>query len=161
MMTIHDEVAETFGVNNLYQVLGVSYDASQDEIKKAYLKRSLELHPDKISDLNRQEEFKRKFQILSEIYMILGNSEKRIDYDKKFHCSSQSVNTTDSTIYEEIPLNNCSEHEKFYSYHCRCSGTFILLKQNLLSSQDITSTPHRNVFIVDCDSCSNSIKITF
>lgn len=159
-MTIHDEVAEKFGVNNFYQVLRVSYDASQDEIKKAYLKRSLELHPDKIADPNRREEFKRKFQVLSEIYMILGNTEKRIDYDKQFHYTNQSINTTDSTIYEDIPLNNCSEHEKFYSYNCRCSGAFILLKQNLLASQNITSTPHQNVFIVDCDSCSNSIKIT-
>ena len=159
-MTIHDEVAEAFGANNFYQVLRIPHDASQDEIKKAYLRRSLELHPDKIADLSRREEFKRKFQVLSEIYTILGNTEKRFDYDNKFHYSNHSTNTTDSTIYEDIPLNNCSEHEKFYSYHCRCSGAFILSKQDVLASKGVTSTPHQNVFIVDCDSCSNSIKIT-
>ncbi|GIL69852.1 hypothetical protein Vretimale_10106 [Volvox reticuliferus] len=63
----------------LYEVLGLSKDASQEEIKKAYRQRALQLHPDKNPG---NEDAKAKFQLLQKVYAILGDEEKRKVYDQ-------------------------------------------------------------------------------
>jgi len=57
-----------------YSVLGVSEDASQDEIKKAYRKLAKENHPDKGGD---EEVFKK----ISVAYDAIGDENKRKEYD--------------------------------------------------------------------------------
>ncbi|SCW02026.1 LAFE_0E12508g1_1 [Lachancea fermentati] len=63
----------------LYEVLGVSTDASRQEIKKAYRLQALKCHPDKNG---HSEESKRKFQQVCEAYEILSDENKREMYDK-------------------------------------------------------------------------------
>jgi molecular chaperone DnaJ len=62
-----------------YQVLGISRDASAEEIKKAYRKMAMQHHPDRNHD---QPESEEKFKEASEAYSVLGNSEKRNIYDQ-------------------------------------------------------------------------------
>jgi len=57
-----------------YQILGVSKDASEQDIKKAYRKLAHKYHPDKGGDEN-------KFKEVNEAYQILSNKEKRSQYD--------------------------------------------------------------------------------
>ncbi|KAJ7976823.1 Chaperone protein dnaJ 6 [Quillaja saponaria] len=64
---------------SLYEVLGVERMASQQEIKKAYHKLALRLHPDKNPG---DEEAKEKFQQLQKVISILGDVEKRAVYDQ-------------------------------------------------------------------------------
>ncbi|WCJ33943.1 Chaperone protein dnaJ 6 [Euphorbia peplus] len=64
---------------NLYEVLGVERTASQQEIKKAYHKLALRLHPDKNPD---DEDAKENFQQLQKVISILGDEEKRAVYDQ-------------------------------------------------------------------------------
>ncbi|XP_010530863.1 PREDICTED: chaperone protein dnaJ 6-like [Tarenaya hassleriana] len=64
---------------SLYEVLGVERTASQKEIRKAYHKLALRLHPDKNPD---DEEAKEKFQQLQKVISILGDEEKRAVYDQ-------------------------------------------------------------------------------
>ncbi|GLT72129.1 hypothetical protein SLA2020_440860 [Shorea laevis] len=63
----------------LIKVLGVERTASQQEIKKAYHKLALRLHPDKNPG---DEEAKEKFQQLQKVISILGDEEKRAVYDQ-------------------------------------------------------------------------------
>ncbi|CAK9157206.1 unnamed protein product [Ilex paraguariensis] len=61
------------------KILGVERTASQQEIKKAYYKLALRLHPDKNPG---NEEAKEKFQQLQKVISILGDEEKRALYDQ-------------------------------------------------------------------------------
>lgn len=62
-----------------YQILGVGKKASDDEIKRAYRKLAVKYHPDKNQGNKGAEE---KFKELSEAYQVLGDPEKRKQYDK-------------------------------------------------------------------------------
>lgn len=60
-----------------YKVLGVSEDASKEEIKKAFRKLSLKFHPDKSTG------DKNKFQKINEAYSTLSDENKKQEYDFK------------------------------------------------------------------------------
>ena len=62
-------------MENYYEILGVSKDATQQDIKKKYRKLSLKYHPDK--NPNGEEMFKK----ITKAYEVLGNEEKRREYD--------------------------------------------------------------------------------
>ncbi|GAB5573335.1 dnaJ homolog subfamily C member 1 isoform X1 [Prionailurus iriomotensis] len=62
---------------NFYQFLGVEQDASSADIRKAYRKLSLTLHPDKNKDENAETQFRQ----LVAIYEVLKDDERRQRYD--------------------------------------------------------------------------------
>ncbi len=61
-----------------YKILGVSKDASKEDIKKAYRKLALKYHPDRTKGDKKAEE---KFKQISEAYAVLSDKEKRQQYD--------------------------------------------------------------------------------
>ncbi len=65
-----------------YEVLGVSRDATVDEIKRAYRKQALENHPDRNPDNMEAEE---RFKTATEAYDVLSNADKRARYDQFGH----------------------------------------------------------------------------
>lgn len=63
---------------DLYEILGVSKDASESEIKKAFRRRARELHP----DVNKAADAEDQFKELNEAYDVLSDPNKRAQYDR-------------------------------------------------------------------------------
>ncbi|MCJ7447479.1 MAG: molecular chaperone DnaJ [Bacteroidales bacterium] len=70
------------GKRDYYEVLGVSKNASKEEIKKAYRKQALKYHPDKNPGDKKAEE---NFKEAAEAYEVLSNDEKKSRYDRFGH----------------------------------------------------------------------------
>lgn len=64
--------------NSLYETLGISKDASSDEIKKAYRKLARQYHP----DINKEPGAEEKFKEINAAYEILSDETKRRQYDQ-------------------------------------------------------------------------------
>jgi len=65
-----------------YEVLGVSHEATPEEVKKAYHRLAVKFHPDKNQGDAAAEE---QFKAVSEAYQVLGQPEKRAQYDRFGH----------------------------------------------------------------------------
>lgn len=66
---------------DFYEILGVSKTASQEEIKKAYRRLALQYHPDR----NKTAEAAEKFKEINAAYEVLGDENKRKQYDQYGH----------------------------------------------------------------------------
>lgn len=69
-----------------YEVLGVSKNASGDEIKRAYRKLALQYHPDR----NKTKEAGEKFKEVTRAYEVLSDSQKKQAYDQFGHAAFES-----------------------------------------------------------------------
>ena len=82
-----------------YHILGVSRDATAEQIRQAYRKKAKLYHP----DVNQKLNAKAAFQIISEAYQILINNEKRKWYDFKLkypvYSSSRTNQQTNTAVY--------------------------------------------------------------
>ncbi len=70
------------GKRDYYEVLGVTKEATKEEIKKAYRKQALKYHPDKNPGDKKSEE---NFKEAAEAYEVLSNDEKKARYDRYGH----------------------------------------------------------------------------
>lgn len=71
--------------SDYYDILGVSKNASADEIKKAYRKQALAWHPDRHKD--NKEEAEKQFKEINEAYQVLSDSQKKSAYDQFGHAA--------------------------------------------------------------------------
>lgn len=64
-----------------YSILNVGRNATDQEIKRAFRKLTLKVHPDKHTNEENVSEWTIKFQLLAEAYEVLGDPAKRKQYD--------------------------------------------------------------------------------
>ncbi|QQS38998.1 DnaJ domain-containing protein [Candidatus Woesebacteria bacterium] len=69
--------------SDYYDILGVSKNATDEELKKAYRKQAIEWHPDKHQ--SDKEAAEKRFKEINEAYQILSDKEKRAAYDRFGH----------------------------------------------------------------------------
>ena len=92
------------GETSYYKILGVNENASNHELRKAFCKLSIELHPDTTS--LEIDIAKSKFQEVLEAYEHLNNSNLRKIYDDKLKENSRSKNNTNVLNNLVIDSNN-------------------------------------------------------
>ena len=86
-----------------YKILGVNENASNNELRKAFCKLSIELHPDTTS--LELEDAKNKFQKVLEAYENLNNSNLRKIYDEKLQVNSKKPNKTNLNVLNALVMD--------------------------------------------------------
>lgn len=76
-----------------YEVLGVSKNAPDDEIKKAYRKMAMKYHPDRVATMPEadKKQAEEKFKELQEAYAVLSDTQKKQMYDQLGHSGFQNA----------------------------------------------------------------------
>ncbi|XP_047332970.1 chaperone protein DnaJ-like [Impatiens glandulifera] len=120
-------MATSFGSNqrypSYYNVLGVSIDSSENDIRHSYRKLAMRWHPDKwLRNPSLLGEAKRKFQEIQEAYSVLSDKKKRLMYDSGLHDSFEEDADDDddeglSEFVQELMCHVADERrkEKIYS----------------------------------------------
>ena len=91
-----------------YKILGVNENASNNELRKAFCKLSIELHPDTTS--LELEDAKNKFQKVLEAYENLNNSKLRKLYDEKLRLNSKKPSKTNLNILNTLIADSNNQH---------------------------------------------------
>ncbi|KAM0727278.1 J domain-containing protein [Formica fusca] len=92
-----------FGTHNFYDVLKIPKSADDKQVKKAYYKQALLVHPDRVED-NIKAEATEKFKILAGIYSVLSDNERRKVYDKSIQYDEKSEDIVLRKLVEYISL---------------------------------------------------------
>ncbi|MBA0760465.1 hypothetical protein Gotri_023209 [Gossypium trilobum] len=160
---------------SLYEVLNVAKTASQQEIKKAYYKLALRLHPDKNPG---DEEAKEKFQQLQKVISILGDEEKRAVYDQTgcvddadlagdvvenlktfFRAMYKKVTEDDIEEFEVNYRGSDSEKKDLFDLYKKCKGNMNKLFCSMLCS-DPKLDSHRFKDLLDEAIAAGELKET-
>ncbi len=96
-----------------YEVLGVSRNAGQEEIKKAYRKLALKYHPDRNPEDKDAEDL---FKEAAEAYDVLSDNEKKQVYDRFGHQGLEGRGFTGFSGFEDIFSNFGDIFEDFFSF---------------------------------------------
>jgi molecular chaperone DnaJ len=148
-----------------YEVLEVPKTASAQDIKQAYRKKALELHPDRNPGNKQAEE---KFKEAAEAYEVLSNDEKRARYDRYGHAGmggfgNQNMNMEDifsrfGSIFEGFGFSGFSGFGGSGSRASAPKGTNIRIKVKL-TLEEINKGIEKNIKVqkyVKCNSCHGS-----
>ncbi|TYJ50506.1 hypothetical protein E1A91_A01G211800v1 [Gossypium mustelinum] len=160
---------------SLYEVLNVAKTTSQQEIKKAYYKLALRLHPDKNPG---DEEAKEKFQQLQKVISILGDEEKRAVYDQTgcvddadlagdvvenlktfFRAMYKKVTEADIEEFEVNYRGSDSEKKDLFDLYKKCKGNMNKLFCSMLCS-DPKLDSHRFKDLLDEAIAAGELKET-
>ena len=96
------------GEISYYKILGVNENASNHELRKAFCKLSIELHPDTTS--LEIDEAKTKFQEVLEAYENLNNSNLRKIYDDKLKQKFRSKNKNNTNVFNNLIIDPNSQN---------------------------------------------------
>ncbi|KHN87767.1 DnaJ -like protein subfamily C member 9 [Toxocara canis] len=125
--TFADDAKRLFGTTNLYDLLQLQgtrksrQNLSQDAIKKAFFKQSLQYHPDRCVEECAKKEATEKFQIISRAYAVLGDEQKRKLYDETGLLDDAEVSGDDAdwmerwrVLFPEITVEDIDAFIKKY-----------------------------------------------
>ena len=120
-MGLIEQVKELFGTTDLYQALEVNKTAKDGELRRAYHKLSLKVHPDRVGAVEKKEAT-QKFQVLGKLYGILTDKEKRTLYDEQGIVDDEDEIITQDRNWEEywrllfhkITVDDIKAYEKHY-----------------------------------------------
>lgn len=104
-----------------YNILGVSSQATKNEIKTAYRKLAKQYHPDAVADNPRLAD---KMYELQEAYDVLGDEEKRKQYDESLRADKNPTDRKNKSAGETSTGADVSHFERFFGFHSGNGGRF-------------------------------------
>ncbi|XP_059046053.1 dnaJ homolog subfamily C member 9 [Achroia grisella] len=121
-MGLLDLCNKYFNTTNLYEILGISEKSTEKEVKKAYHKLSLKVHPDRVEE-NEKLEATEKFKVLGSIHAILTDENKRAVYDETKSVDDDDYNEIAERdwmvywrlLFKKITLEDIKAYEKEYA----------------------------------------------
>lgn len=148
--------------NNLYEILGVTTDATDEQIKKAYRKLAMKYHPDK----NSSPEAAEKFKNINHANEILSNPQKRQIYDRFGEEGIQNgmADMPDMHGFDEFFGMGGSREQKMamrHNHQIRLDEYFIKKTVTITIQKDIKCDPCDGTGFTDkqfhhCKSCNGS-----
>ena len=118
-MSFFETLETHFGTRDLYEVLRLTKAASESEVKRAYRKKSLEVHPDRATEEDKATTTE-KFQCLSRVYSVLSDQDKRALYDESGEVDDDVVvqerdwDAYWRLLFQKITVEDIAEFEKNY-----------------------------------------------
>lgn len=118
-MAFFESLETLFGTRDLYEVLRLTKAASESEVKRAYRKKSLEVHPDRVPE-EEKAAATVKFQCLSRVYTVLSDPDKRALYDESGEVDDDVVvqerdwDAYWRLLFQKITVEDIAEFEKNY-----------------------------------------------
>ena len=86
-------------IMDYYRTLGLTLEASEQDIKNAYRKLAMQYHPDRNGGNPESEE---RLKEINEAYQILGDDEKRRLYDLQYRQKSESHVFYEGVMYDDL-----------------------------------------------------------
>ena len=118
-MSFFETLEKLLGTKDLYEALRLTKSASESEIKRAYRKKSLEVHPDRVPEAEKASATE-KFQCLSRVYTVLSDQDKRALYDESGEVDDDVVvqqrdwDAYWRLLFQKITMEDIGEFEKNY-----------------------------------------------
>lgn len=118
-MSFLESLKEYFNTENLYEVLSLPKTASESEIKRAYRRLSLQVHPDRAKEQDKVS-CTAKFQCLSKVYTVLSDKDKRALYDESGEIDDEVVQQERDwdaywrLLFKKISFDDIKEFERNY-----------------------------------------------
>lgn len=131
---------------NYYEILEVSENSTQDEIRKAYQNLILKYHPDKQNEINSD-----KYLLIDEAWKILRDPETRKIYNAEM---LQTKFNENPIIFDSLVLSDFSydEENDEYFYICRCGGVYIV-------PDELRDANTSDKCFISCDECSLVVQL--
>lgn len=130
-----------------YQRLGVSFTATQEEIKIAYRTLAKRCHP----DLNRGQDTTAVFQAINEAYTVLSDPDQRNNYDRTGTPVDSAPRTQSTSSHTK---QNRPEVEPFYCSDCGCVSPKL---RHILYTQVVSyifGSHKTNIWGIFCEECA-------
>lgn len=119
-MSLLEAVQQFFGTKDLYGVLNVERNASKSELKKAYYKVSLKVHPDRAGP-SEKDDATAKFQTLARVYKILSDHDQRAVYDEQGIVDEEHMEFEDAyehwrSLFPRVTLEDIESFSSSYRH---------------------------------------------